>query len=79
MAWKQSINIKPALQKGDDLDDDDKLPEGIKDEVVGELARVPALTCFIEEVKHCETVGEFNDILDDIYDVADKQRIWLGL
>ena len=35
--------------------------------------------CAIEDMEQAETIEEFDEVLKDIYDYADVQRIWLGL
>jgi hypothetical protein len=36
------------------------------------------LPMFVEELADAETKAAFNDVLDEIYDIADADRVWIA-
>lgn len=83
--WRKTINIKPVLQ-------DSNLTTLQKAERIRELLKGESE--FDEPVERLIEAGEsedegilthrhaevdFNDALDDIYDIADDLKIWLGI
>ena len=89
--WKYKLSIKSLFEKKEfeNLEDSDPLPKGlgiavaaridafIKDnsdqsEMCADLAYIPM------GLEGAELVGEFNDLLEELYDYADHYRILIS-
>lgn len=85
MAWKMSVNIKPLI--GDDVSEEGakRAGKGISDLLSRRLlvrdhyATDQTLRNIIDGLGEVEDVDEFNDVLEDLYDWADENRVWLGI
>lgn len=77
--WKHSVELKDLLEIADDADltDDDVNHIGNK---IHE--RISKLECFndfdiIDEFKEVYDIEDFDNIIEELYDYADYNRIWI--
>lgn len=91
MSWKYKINIKPFIGEGTSNDDIVKAAKG----VLSELNKLPSslyddlepISYEFEEIVRCEhdpkdnydLLQTFNYYLNELYNWADYERIWLGI
>ena len=86
MSWKAECNIHQHLKESDNLTEESPLPEKIRRDILNELTSLPKeySTILSEEIERLQdrdgiyNIGDLNQWLDDLYDVADTYRIWLG-
>jgi len=79
--WKHKIELNTIIRKVEDLDleDDDNVPDDIKNEIMAELNKVEPLKTYADEISMVDTVAEVDYILEDAYLAADIHRIWCGV
>ena len=87
--WRRTVNIKPILYKFQDqlkdVDDEEELADQLAQQCAKELRTFllweaqGAFRSIIEKLEDVITIGDFNAILEDLYDTADDKSIWLGL
>lgn len=77
--WKYEIDIKTILNKGDELEDSDPVPQALKEELAAELRKAPPLFHLARRMEGVRTVAGLNRVLEEVYDLADYKRVWLGL
>lgn len=80
--WRYKIELRALLHKASeqyDFNDDDDVPEEVKEAVAQELLKAPPLREFADQVRDAVTVADLDDILRDVYDMADFERVWCGL
>lgn len=82
MNWVEHLDIKKVLTNHDDgQEEEDAISPQLKDDMIAEIKksqRLPVKT-LVEFLQKCETVRDFNNWLDRLYDVADMRKVWLGL
>ena len=77
--WLHTVNIKPSLDLAGDVRDRDPVPLEVLESLVQVLQSNPLTSPYIRRFKHCKTVRGFNNVLANLYNYADRERIWLGL
>lgn len=81
--WRYTIDIKPYLGLNSRTFDTEC--ENSRDAIVSLLRRCrdyqtsPLLRLLTEEMEACDDLGWFNCILNDLYDWADENKVWMGL
>lgn len=74
--WVQKINITPILESWNDDEDD---VNRVATEVAAELeSRSTAFHRALPKVREAKTVYTFDLALQEVYDIADRCKIWLG-
>lgn len=78
--WRFKINIKDLLSA---CRDGTASFEDTKKAVCVELRRVPPFRVgrgkdLVDELEQTNGIGDFDLTLDDVYDHADRQKVWLG-
>lgn len=79
MNWRYEIDISGVLLTAPDLDDNDPVPDDLRLALADELMKASPLHRFAPLMLEVESVSELNDLLDRIYDAADRSRVWCGL
>lgn len=85
MAWKFSVNIKPLIGEDTSEEGAQRAGKSISDLLSRRLlardhyATDLTLRNIIDGFAEIEDTDEFNSVLDDLYDWADENRVWLGL
>jgi len=83
--WRRTVDIKPILYKFQDqlegADDEDDLAQQCAQELRTFLLQEAqgAFRSIIEELANVVSLGDFNAVLENLYDTADVKSIWLGL
>ena len=81
MVWKEKIDIKRYIDEDADECDFPK----VRQQIVGELRKSKILAKnseaieYIDEMEHEDDIDAFDDLLNEIYEIADNERVWLGL
>lgn len=80
--WNRTINLKPAVQLYKTTDDIPATAEKAVEiiEASGWLSDTPypdTLRDHLNRLKQAESEGEYRDAFDNIYDVADVDRVWI--
>ncbi len=57
--------------------DEDNVPMSIIEGLCEILNKDPELKIFTDEMRCCQTVEEFKQGIDDIYDYCDENKIWV--
>lgn len=76
--WLKQIDLKHIINSRPDLVDEDDIPSGIIGEICAVLEKDVDLRLFVDDIRHCKTVEEFNSVIDDLYDFCDTHRIWIN-
>lgn len=83
--WDYRINIKKHFDQCFELGQDDAIPSEVKTGIIRELRSIFnegvdfELDMIIESLESCVCIFSANDVLTDLYDWADRKRVWLGL
>lgn len=87
MDWKYTLDIKTTLREVEDLEFTEQrklLAEALR----REAQKLPdgdgyglksVMADFAECVELCEDIEEVDAVLEEVYDFADAERIWMGL
>jgi len=78
MTWKRKIKLKHIIDSRPELMDEDDVPINIVEELCEILDKDPELAIFANDLRDCQIVQEFNDMIDDIYDYCDDNKIWIN-
>jgi len=78
MNWKKKIQLKHIICSRPELMPEDDVPTNIIEEICEILEKEDELKIFCDDLRYCNLVCEFNDVLEDIYDYCDNNGIWLG-
>ena len=85
MEWKTTVNIKPLIGEDDSEEGAERAGDligallSLKLLVHDQYATDQTLRNIIDGLSNVADVDEFNDVLEDLYDWADENRVWLGL
>jgi uncharacterized protein (UPF0147 family) len=75
-------SLKDLFMGHEELQDDDPLPQKIKQEAIKRLKHnqnsLETIVRFAERLEVLETVCEFNELMDELYDWADTNRVWIS-
>jgi hypothetical protein len=84
--WKFKIDIKPFFTPYDTLRGFEPLPAPFKASVMAELRKIPyslspGLHALVDQLDGAKdwTINRFNDWLETVYDICDRDLVWLGL
>jgi len=80
--WKIKLNIHSILSQEDETDETAvKIANELADYLEIELKKANIDSCkeIIEELRISQHEYEVNDALQNLYDWADEERIWLGI
>jgi len=83
--WLHQVNICQHISDDSlaELEDDDAVPDKVRNGVIAELQRIPAVAKAMERVidamRDAPSVWHFNMALEEMYDIGDAKRIWLGI
>ena len=75
--WAQRIDIASVIETWDEDAWDDDVPR-VATDVADALAANCKFGRVVAELRECETVEDFNYLLQDAYNIADLERVWLG-
>ncbi len=87
MTWKYTLEFNMTIRDVEDLEFSEqrrRLMESLKTEAAklpnddGHWLRT-AITEFAHCIGQCEDIEEVDAILEELYDFADEEHIWLGL
>lgn len=80
--WLEKIELNQAIAKANDEYDLSRLEEPVPDAVKEQLAAVlkPSmwLSRFAAKIQSCKSIAELNRVLAQVYDAADRHRVWCG-
>lgn len=83
MNWRYKLNLGEVISECDEKFDlskhEEAVPEEVKTRISDCLSSSNILNAWASKVRHSRSIAELNRILDEIYDIADRQKIWLGL
>jgi hypothetical protein len=87
--WKKTIDIKVLLRRDQGITNPvyvSRLGEEIAALMRAKTPEVEQQMLFLDAVERLESIDpvdgaidEFNDALSELYDWADRERVWLGL
>lgn len=81
--WRYRIELNAALAKANDEFDlsrhEEKCPESVLIAVASEIEKALPLARFGKKIRKAKSIAEFNRILSNIYDEADRSLVWCGL
>lgn len=78
MKWKRKIELKYIINSRPALMPEDDVPIDIVENLCEILDKDAELAIFANDLRDCQVVEEFNNILDDIYDYCDENKIWIS-
>lgn len=76
--WKRQIRLKDIINSRPELEDIDDLPINIAEEICEILEKDSELNIFSDNIRSCQTVEEFNQAMDDVYDYCDDNKILIN-
>ena len=83
MNWKYKIKLNPLIiglsEKYDLSCEEEPCPEEVKLLLSQEVEKAIPIARFGNKIKKCVTIAEVNSVIDDVYDIADRESIWCGL
>lgn len=82
-AWRYTIDLRSAIEWCDTKYDltrhEEPCPEECLERLVAEVEKAPTLrSAWPAKIRSCRTIAELNRVLDDLYDSADRSRVWTG-
>lgn len=84
MDWQHKIDIKQTLRLLEGNDNITECRQKLADTLRSESKKLPdsfqaSFEDFAVNMELCEDIGELDCVLEDVYDFADTNAIWLGL
>lgn len=81
--WLYTIDLSGVLNKVGESYDltrfEEDCPDDVKEAIAAEVEKAPPLARFAELFRNAKSIAEVNRVLNDVYDVADRQRVWCGI
>ena len=74
MTWIYKISIRKYFRQYNEIED----LELLKNNVLAEMDKCPLLADFQPRLRLVKNIEQFDDVMEDMYDFADKNKIWLG-
>lgn len=84
MDWQHTIDIKTTLRALEGNDNITEVRQRMADTIRAEAKKLPEkihpnFEDFAVAMELCEDIKEIDCILEDVYDFADANSIWLGI
>lgn len=88
MNWTKKIDLHSIINQGnteyglDESQDYDAVPKALCKELATELKSADEFElnqCAYAIENDCETIGDLNDMLDQVFDICDVKKIWCGM
>lgn len=83
MKWLYKIElnnvIKTVCADFDLSKEEEDCPVEVKRLLTDELNKAPPLQIFSSSISQAKSIAEVNRILDQVYDEADRYKVWCGL
>lgn len=80
--WESSIELNAVLSEVNDEFDlsrhEEDCPTEVKERIAAEVRKSPQLEYLADDLLECESIAEFNRMLNCVFDEADAERVWCG-
>jgi hypothetical protein len=81
--WLFKIELNHVIYKCNEDYDlshfEEPCPNEVKEAIATEVEKAYPLQRFAKRVRNCKTIAALNRILDDIFDIADRELVWCGM
>lgn len=80
--WKYKIELNQVLRDMSNTFDltcvEEPCPKSVKRAIAKELEKVPGLVPLSKKAMRVKSIAAMNRLLEEIFDAADRQLVWLG-
>lgn len=81
-AWRHKIELNKVVydlnEKYDLSRFEEPCPEEVKTALAEEVKKAWPLQRFAGYITECQSIAELNRILENLYNAADRERVWCG-
>ena len=81
--WIEKIELNGVLGKAGEKFDlsraEEDCPDEVKNDLAAEVAKSIWLSRFSGRLRGARSIAEVNRILEQVFDEADRHRVWCGL
>jgi len=83
MNWIRKIDLAGVLRRAEESHDlscvEERCPEDVAVAIAHELHGEPVLSRYADKVLRASSIAEVNRILEQVYEAADRHRVWCGM
>lgn len=80
--WTHKIDLNEVIGRMSDEHDltrlERKCPKEVKDAIAAEIEKASPIARFGPQVRKAKSIAEVTRVLADVFDAADRERVWCG-
>lgn len=80
--WHYKIQLNEVLEQASEDFDlscfEKKCPKSVKTKLAAEVEKAPPLARFGARILRAVSIAEVNRVLSEVFDEADRSRVWCG-